>query len=102
MAEPSCIEVSKHLRPQDPGQLQSAYVMLRKECVCTSDQSCEMAERWTSGTVGDDVMTVHKVRTRHDEHGAVFLWPVCGAAKKGNEVTEWIREVNCPACVSMD
>ncbi|MGX9227864.1 hypothetical protein [Streptomyces sp. GSL17-113] len=41
---------------------------------------------WTPGTVGDDVMTVHKIRDGE---------AVCGAA--GN-VDEWQRRVTCPAC----
>ncbi|MFY1676575.1 hypothetical protein [Streptomyces sp. WMMC905] len=39
------------------------------------------------GTVGDDVMTVHKVRDGK---------PVCGAV---GTVDEWQRRVTCSACL---
>lgn len=42
------------------------------------------------GTVGDNVMTVHRLREGR---------PVCGAS--GN-VDEWQRRVTCPACLSSD
>lgn len=47
-------------------------------------------QNWTPGTVGDDVMTVHKV------------WdgkPVCGESGK---VDEWCRAVNCPECLAAE
>lgn len=50
----------------------------------------QRARDWTPGTVGDDVMTVHKVRDGK---------PVCGTV--GN-VDEWQRRVTCPACLSSD
>lgn len=53
-----------------------------------------------SGTVGESVLTVHKVHTQHDQHGDPFVWPICGADKKGDPVTEWLRAVNCAACLS--
>ncbi|MBL1098124.1 hypothetical protein [Streptomyces coffeae] len=45
---------------------------------------------WTPGTVGDDVMTVHKVRDGK---------PLCGAS---GEVDEWQRRVTCTACLSSE
>jgi hypothetical protein len=48
----------------------------------------QTAQDWTPGTVGEDVMTVHKVR-----NGV----PVCGAVGK---VDEWQRRITCPACVA--
>lgn len=45
---------------------------------------------WIPGTVGDDVMTVHKVRDGR---------PVCGAVGK---VDEWQRRVTCPACLNTE
>lgn len=43
-----------------------------------------------TGTVGDDVLTVHKL-----SEGS----PVCGATGK---VTEWQRPATCPACLETD
>lgn len=45
---------------------------------------------WVPGTVGSDVMTVHKVRD-----GV----PVCGAA---GTVAEWRRKVTCPGCLTSE
>lgn len=42
---------------------------------------------WTSGTVGDDVLTVHKVCDGKSD---------CGVTGK---VDEWRRAINCPACL---
>lgn len=48
------------------------------------------APDWTPGTVGEDVMTVHKVRDGKT---------LCGAV---GEVDEWQRAVTCPACLSAE
>ncbi|MFI6350505.1 hypothetical protein [Streptomyces sp. NPDC050560] len=53
------------------------------------------------GTVGEDVMTVHELRWRRDRHGALFLWPKCGAGRRGELVTEWLRPVNCADCKAL-
>lgn len=45
---------------------------------------------WTPGTVGDDVMTVHKVRCGK---------PLCGAS---GEADEWQRQVTCPECLTSE
>lgn len=62
----------------------------------------ETEEVTQTGTIGEDVMTVHKVRTRHDRYGNPYLWPVCEAGTEGDEVTEWLRAANCPTCLSAD
>jgi hypothetical protein len=43
-----------------------------------------------TGTVGDDVLTVHKLSEGK---------PVCGAT---GELTEWQRAVTCSACVAAE
>ena len=43
-----------------------------------------------TGTVGDDVLTVHRLSAGK---------PVCGAT---GEVTEWQRTVTCPECLETD
>ncbi|MDH6626259.1 hypothetical protein M2271_004076 [Streptomyces sp. LBL] len=43
-----------------------------------------------TGTVGDDVLTVHRLSEGK---------PVCGASGK---VTEWQRAATCPACLETD
>ncbi|MBO8186822.1 hypothetical protein [Streptomyces spirodelae] len=47
------------------------------------------ASDWVPGTVGDDVMTVHKVRDGT---------PLCGAV---GEVDEWQRRVTCADCLDV-
>ncbi|GAA2677916.1 hypothetical protein GCM10009864_57060 [Streptomyces lunalinharesii] len=48
-----------------------------------------------SGTIGDDVMTVHKL-----------IWvagqqrPKCGDGAPDDRVEEWFRRVNCPYCLN--
>ena len=43
-----------------------------------------------TGTVGDDVLTVHKL---------IEGKPVCGAS---GQVTEWQRAATCPTCLETD
>ncbi|MBQ0828779.1 hypothetical protein [Streptomyces tagetis] len=43
-----------------------------------------------TGTVGDDVLTVHRLSEAK---------PACGAA---GEVAEWQRAVTCPECLDAD
>ncbi|WP_330174098.1 hypothetical protein OG875_11300 [Streptomyces sp. NBC_01498] len=51
-----------------------------------------------AGTVGDDVRTVHKLRVL-DLH---TRRAVCGAGDPDGVTDEWLRAVNCPACLDAD
>ncbi|MDN3259576.1 hypothetical protein QWJ26_07060 [Streptomyces sp. CSDS2] len=55
------------------------------------------ATKIVAGTVGEDVLTVHKLRVL-DERAGVRR-PVCGAGKPGDETDEWSRAVNCRPCL---
>ncbi|MDJ0461981.1 hypothetical protein [Streptomyces sp. H27-C3] len=56
---------------------------------------------WAAGTVGEDVMTVHKLRgPLNDDRRTKELKSVCGAGKARDEKTVWARAVNCPRCLS--
>ncbi|WP_330174194.1 hypothetical protein OG875_11940 [Streptomyces sp. NBC_01498] len=48
------------------------------------------------GTVGDDVLTVHRLRVL--DH--LTRQAVCGAGTPDGETDEWRRAVNCPACLA--
>lgn len=56
----------------------------------TTTAEKQETQEWTPGTVGDDVMTVHKVRDGK---------PLCGAVGR---VDEWQRRVTCSACLSSE
>ncbi|MFI5757629.1 hypothetical protein [Streptomyces sp. NPDC051569] len=51
-----------------------------------------------AGTVGDEVLTVHKLRVL-DNHPRKA---VCGAGHPGGVTEVWLRAVNCPACLATD
>ncbi|MFJ6743663.1 hypothetical protein ACIQOU_32930 [Streptomyces sp. NPDC091279] len=53
-----------------------------------------------AGTIGADVLTVHRLITLHNGYGAPYRWPRCGAGNQGDLVTEWLRRINCPACLA--
>ncbi|AIA00668.1 hypothetical protein DC74_140 [Streptomyces noursei] len=48
-----------------------------------------------SGTVGDDVMTVHELVWVAGEQR-----PKCGDGAPKDRVEEWFRRVNCPYCLN--
>ncbi|KIZ17305.1 hypothetical protein [Streptomyces natalensis] len=48
-----------------------------------------------AGTVGDDVMTVHELLQVGET-----LRPKCGAGKSKDQAVQWLRVVNCPACLA--
>ncbi|MGW2633787.1 hypothetical protein ACWC2K_31270 [Streptomyces chattanoogensis] len=50
-----------------------------------------------AGTVGHDVTTVHEL-TREGE--SETLRPKCGAGKPKDRAVQWLRAVNCPACLA--
>ncbi|MFE4592621.1 hypothetical protein [Streptomyces laurentii] len=58
-----------------------------------------------AGTVGEDVLTVHRLtdatRTATALAGPCRR-PVCGAGRADEEVTEWLRRINCRACLTGD
>ncbi|MGG2458346.1 hypothetical protein ACO0M4_00690 [Streptomyces sp. RGM 3693] len=47
-----------------------------------------------AGTVGDDVITVHEIVQVGEA-----LRTKCGDGGPDDEVEEWLRAVNCPACL---
>ncbi|MFE4608586.1 hypothetical protein ACFRK5_09530 [Streptomyces niveus] len=51
-----------------------------------------------AGTVGDEVLTVHKLRVL-DNH---TRRAVCGAGDPDGVTEVWLRAVNCPACLATD
>ncbi|MFE9293999.1 hypothetical protein [Streptomyces niveus] len=51
-----------------------------------------------AGTVGDEVLTVHKMRVL-DNHNRRA---VCGAGDPDGVTEVWLRAVNCPACLATD
>ncbi|GGU87926.1 hypothetical protein GCM10010211_62810 [Streptomyces albospinus] len=51
----------------------------------------------TAGTVGDDVLTVHELVTAGEGLGAK-----CGAGGLDTQAVEWLRAVNCPACLEAE
>ncbi|WP_019063018.1 hypothetical protein [Streptomyces prunicolor] len=53
-----------------------------------------------AGTVGDDVLTVHKLRVLDESAGSRRA--VCDAGKPGDVTDEWARTVNCPECLAID
>ncbi|MFD3487855.1 hypothetical protein [Streptomyces sp. NPDC058665] len=56
------------------------------------------SQETVAGTVGDDVRTVHRLRViGEDKHQAV-----CGATDPSGVTDEWLRAVNCPACLTAD
>lgn len=59
--------------------------------MCTPEETEFMnpASAQMAGTVGDDVMTVHRLTDGK---------PACGAVGK---VDEWQRAVTCPDCLSL-
>ncbi|MFG2170577.1 hypothetical protein ACGFMO_04175 [Streptomyces niveus] len=56
----------------------------------------ENAPDIVAGTVGDDVRTVHRLRVLdpHTRHA------VCGAGDPDEVTDEWLRAVNCRACLA--
>ncbi|MCZ0980124.1 hypothetical protein O1L60_17285 [Streptomyces diastatochromogenes] len=60
----------------------------------------EDATRIVAGTVGDAVLTVHKLRVLDERAGKRRA--VCGAGKPNDETDEWARAVNCPACLDIE
>lgn len=55
---------------------------------------------WAAGTVGEDVLTVHKLTgPLRDERRSKELKSVCGAGKASDEKDVWARAVNCPRCL---
>lgn len=60
----------------------------------------EMAE-WAPGTVGEDVITVHRLIGPLDDPGRTReLKSVCGDGEAGDEKDVWARAVNCPRCLA--
>lgn len=56
---------------------------------------------WVAGTVGEDVMTVHKLTGPYtDYRRANELKSVCGAGRDSDQKTVWMRAVNCPDCLA--
>ncbi|MER5629614.1 hypothetical protein [Streptomyces nitrosporeus] len=53
-----------------------------------------------AGTVGDDMLTVHKLITEYDDGGEPYLLTACETGRKGGKPTEWLRPVNCPPCLA--
>ncbi|MEN8655330.1 hypothetical protein ABCR94_33305 [Streptomyces sp. 21So2-11] len=61
----------------------------------------EEATEWAAGTVGEDVMTVHKLTgPLSDPQRAKELKSACGAGKASDAKDMWARAVNCPRCLS--
>lgn len=56
----------------------------------TDDQDLLAPTGELTGTVEDDVLTVHRLSAGN---------PVCGATGK---VTEWQRAITCPECLETD
>ncbi|WP_052858527.1 MULTISPECIES: hypothetical protein [Streptomyces] len=56
--------------------------------------------RVVAGTVGDDVLIVHKLRILDERAGSRRA--ACGVGKPKDETDEWARAVNCPACLAID
>lgn len=52
-----------------------------------------------AGTVGEDVLTVHKLITKTDADGEPYLQTKCEAGR-GRTPTEWLRQVNCRECLA--
>ncbi|MET7361077.1 hypothetical protein ABZS76_21890 [Streptomyces sp. NPDC005562] len=61
----------------------------------------EETVEWAAGTVGEDVMTVHKLTGPLDDpRRTAELKTVCGAGRTGDEKDVWARAVNCPRCLA--
>ncbi|WP_446038847.1 hypothetical protein [Streptomyces sp. SID1121] len=58
------------------------------------------ATKIVAGTVGDDLLNVHKLRVLDER--AKRRRAVCGAGQSKDETDEWDRAVNCPACLAID
>ncbi|QKW51508.1 hypothetical protein [Streptomyces buecherae] len=56
------------------------------------------AARIVAGTVGDDVLTVHRLRVLDESTGDRRA--LCGAGGPQSETDEWSRAVNCPDCLA--
>ncbi|MEU5714338.1 hypothetical protein AB0G71_00845 [Streptomyces sp. NPDC020403] len=57
---------------------------------------------WAAGTVGEDVMTVHKLTGPFDDpERSREVKSVCGAGEAGDEKDVWARAVNCPGCLAL-
>ncbi|MFD8935881.1 hypothetical protein ACFV0R_11560 [Streptomyces sp. NPDC059578] len=52
-----------------------------------------------AGTVGEDVLTVHALEVRQEDDRAPYARPLCDAGQDGAETCEWLRRVNCEACL---
>jgi hypothetical protein len=52
-----------------------------------------------AGTVGEDVLTVHALEVRQDDDREPYVRPLCDAGEVGDEPCEWLRRVNCAACL---
>jgi len=58
---------------------------------------------WVSGTVGEDMLTVHKLvqpPAKPDEPKP-GLEAACGAGEPDDQKDVWQRAVNCPACLAL-
>ncbi|WP_405398479.1 hypothetical protein [Streptomyces microflavus] len=60
----------------------------------------ESAGKIVAGTVGENVLTVHKLRVLDERAGKRRA--VCGAGTPKDETDEWARAVNCPACLGIE
>ncbi|MEU6285705.1 hypothetical protein [Streptomyces sp. NPDC047028] len=53
-----------------------------------------------AGTVGNDLHTVHKLTTVYrDERPRLVA--ACPDGRNKGTATEWLRSVNCPACLAI-
>ncbi|MEV8101778.1 hypothetical protein [Streptomyces sp. NPDC088135] len=60
----------------------------------------ESAGKIVAGTVGEKVLTVHKLRVLDERAGERRA--VCGAGQPTDETDEWLRPVNCRACLDIE
>ncbi|QIQ04528.1 hypothetical protein [Streptomyces liangshanensis] len=64
-----------------------------------TDTGTDAQTQYVAGTVGDDVLTVHKLKATPNARGAATLEPVCPVP--GAEPTQWLRAVNCADCLAV-
>jgi len=53
-----------------------------------------------AGTVGDDMLTVHKLITEYDK-GEPYLLSACEAGRECGKATEWLRPITCLLCLAI-
>ncbi|MCX4968598.1 hypothetical protein OHA98_28350 [Streptomyces sp. NBC_00654] len=62
-------------------------------------RKADNSKRIVAGTVGDDVLIVHKLKVLDEE--MKIRRAICGAGKPNGETDEWARAVNCRACLAV-